>query len=134
MKENEIETINKIIEKQEELENRMSLLEIIAKKSVSEVPLEPQQTMKKVIQISTMPKMSKAKYNNKRELIAKEEVIEPGKTYFCTTPQEQSIFADNNPDVKVETFNIEMPTFVADKHLNDPENKKQFTKKEKINA
>lgn len=107
MKENEVvETINKIIEKQEDLENRISLLEIIAKKT--EVPSESQQTTKKVIQINAN-----------------------GKTYFCETPVEQNIFAENNPGVTMETFNLDMPTFIADKHLNDPENKKQFIRKDK---
>ena len=53
-----------------------------------------------------------------------------GKSYFCTTNQEQQIFSENNPDVETETFTLELPVAVANGYLNDPENKKQFTKQE----
>lgn len=52
-----------------------------------------------------------------------------GKRYFCSTPEEQQIFTENNPDVKTESFNLELPISTADKYLNDPENKKQFIKR-----
>lgn len=120
--------IEELQEKVDALENRVQLLEIIAKKQlVVETKTEPDET-KKVIQINTLPKLAKARYNNKGELIEKEKVIESGKSYFCTTPQEQHIFSENNPSVETESFNVDLPVLVANEYLNDPENKKQFTK------
>lgn len=98
--------LGKLQEKVDELENRVQLLEIIAKQGLK-VSAEPTQTVKKVIQINAK-----------------------GKRYFCETTQEQQVFSENNPGVKTETFSIELPVADADKYLNDPENKKQFTKKE----
>jgi hypothetical protein len=60
------------------------------------------------------------------------QIIVGKKSYFCTTPEEERIFAENNPDVKTETFKIELLISTAEKYLNDPENVKQFTKKEEI--
>lgn len=95
-----------IQEKLDNLENRVQLLEVIAKKQLTE--LEPLvDEVKKVIQINAK-----------------------GKTYFCTTSQEQYIFSQNNPGVETETFNIELPVSLANEYLNKPENKEQFTKKE----
>lgn len=54
-----------------------------------------------------------------------------GKKYFCETPQEQQIFAENNPGVKTETFNLEMPIAIANGRLNAPGNKEQFAKQAK---
>lgn len=100
---------DKIQEKLNDLENRVQLLEIIAKKQASETQPEPQQDKpKKIIQINAK-----------------------GKKYFCETPQEQRIFSENNPGVKTETFNIEMPILIANERLNAPGNKKQFTKQAK---
>ena len=52
-----------------------------------------------------------------------------GKSYFCETSEEQEIFKTNNPGVETESFDIEMLISTADKYLNDPENRKQFTRK-----
>ena len=89
------------------LVNRVELLEIVAKAQSQSVPQSESTSIKKVIQINAK-----------------------GKTYFCTTSQEQQIFTENNPGVETETFNIELPPTVADRYLNNPENKKQFTKKD----
>lgn len=56
------------------------------------------------------------------------QIIVGKKSYFCTTPEEERIFAENNPDIKTETFKIELLISTAEKYLNDPENKKQFTR------
>ena len=89
------------------LANRVELLEIIAKSQPATQPESRPESMKKVIQINAR-----------------------GKTYFCATNQEQQIFTQNNPGVETETFNIELTSDVADRYLNDPENKKQFTKRD----
>lgn len=94
------------------LENRVQLLEIIAKAGTQQQLAEMPKT-KKVIQINA--------YKGGR-----------GEKYFCMTQQEQSIFAENNPGVKTETFKVELPDYVANERLNDPENKKQFVKKVKV--
>lgn len=93
-------------EKFDELENRMKLLEIIVTKQTSETQPEPQQEVMKVIQINANDK-----------------------SYFCTTAQEQQIFDENNPGAKTETFNIELSIPIANERLNNPENKKQFTRR-----
>ena len=105
-----VDRMTKAEDRLNDLENRIQLLEIIAKKVTSETLPEPQQEeMKKVIQINAN-----------------------GKTYFCETSQEQHVFSENNPDVKTETFHIELEDSTARRYLNDPENKKQFTKREKV--
>lgn len=100
--------MNEMQEKLENLENRVQLLEIIAKKAAVETQPTPQEEEKKVIQINAN-----------------------GKKYFCTTQQEQRIFEENNPNAKKETFEVQLPVFVADEYLNDPKNKEQFRKQNK---
>ncbi|MCK5016957.1 MAG: hypothetical protein KAS32_07775 [Candidatus Peribacteraceae bacterium] len=56
------------------------------------------------------------------------EIIAGGKKYFCDSMEGKMIFSQNNPGVKVEMYNIELPLHLADRYLNDPENKKQFTR------
>jgi len=106
------ESIN-IQEKFKELENRIELLEFIAKKTLPEAQLEPQQEMKTVIQINAY------------------RTGEKPRKYFCMTKQEQSVFSENNPGVKTETFNVDLPVFVAEERLNNAENKKQFVVRKK---
>lgn len=53
-------------------------------------------------------------------------------SYFCSTPEQERVFAENNLNVKTETFRIELLTSTANRYLNNQENKKQFTKQEKI--
>lgn len=50
--------------------------------------------------------------------------------YFCQTKEQESIFAENNPGIRTETFGIQLLKSTAIKYLDDPENIKQFTKKE----
>lgn len=90
------------------LEPRVKCLEIIASKGTVGIQTEePVQQVKKVIQINAN-----------------------GRKYICITSAEQQIFKENNPDVRMETYTIELPNFIADKYMKDPENIKQFTKKE----
>lgn len=57
--------------------------------------------------------------------------VEVGRTpYFCQTKEQESIFAENNPGIRTETFGIQLLKSTAIKYLNDLRNKKQFTKKE----
>ena len=93
----------------DDLTNRIELLEIIAKKTG---PAEDeQQKSRKVTQINM-----------------------GGKKYICETAAEEAIFTENNPGVKTETYHLELPDHIIDGYLNDPENKKQFTRKEPVNA
>lgn len=96
---------DEIQKKLNDLENRVQLLEIIVKKQ-SSGPQPEQEEMKKVIQINAK-----------------------GKKYFCETPQEQQVFSKNNPGVKTETFNIELPILTANERLNAPGNREQFAEK-----
>jgi len=105
-----------VLKLQEDLENlagKVGLLEIIARNQPAGTREAPPRDVKNVIQI-----------------------IANRKSYFCQTPQEQQIFQENNPGVDIESHNVELATSTADTYLNDPENKKQFTKKveETVNA
>ncbi len=51
-----------------------------------------------------------------------------GQAYFCKTKEEECIFSENNLGVEIETFSIELLASTARKYLDNPENKKQFTK------
>lgn len=57
-----------------------------------------------------------------------EKLIDGKRIFFCRTPEEEMIFSGNNPGVKTETFHIEMLVSTANKYLNGPENRKQFTR------
>jgi len=46
--------------------------------------------------------------------------------YFCQTKEQESIFAENNPGIRTETFGIQLLKSTAIRYLNDPENVKQF--------
>lgn len=104
-------------EKLENLAGKVGLLEILIKKQAEEMtmminkqpaePPPPANLMKKFIQINAN-----------------------GKTYLCSTAREEQIFSENNPGVETERFNLELTAEQADRYLNDPENKKQFIKKE----
>lgn len=130
-------------EEMDELRDKIQLLQIIATKQASVIqPENQQQAVKKVTQINV-----------------------GSKSYFCVTPQEKSIFFENNPNAKkyickdcgerfdrpatenkklicpkchsatinvyTEIFTLELFDYIADKYLNDPENKKQFIRKGK---
>lgn len=93
----------------DDLTNRIELLEIIAKKAGSAEDV--QETSRKVIQINM-----------------------GGKKYICETAAEEAIFTENNPDAVKETYHLELPDHIIQGYLDDPENQKQFTRKEKVNA
>jgi len=50
--------------------------------------------------------------------------VAEGQIYICTKCNSKSIH------VNTESFNYELPVFVAEKYLEDPNNKKQFTRKQ----
>ena len=54
----------------------------------------------------------------------------PRRPYFCQTKEQEAIFSENNPSTRTETFEIQLLKSTAVKYLNDPENMKQFKKKE----
>jgi len=56
------------------------------------------------------------------------------KPCFCQTKEQELIFMENNPDVRIETFSIQLLKSTAKKYLNDPENMKQFVRKEGKNG
>jgi len=125
------------------LKSQMQLLEIIARKSLEASPAE-EETTKKVIQINVdgkryfcetqaekqtffanHPEAKKYKCNDCGERFDK-PAVEDGKILVCVKCHSKSIF------INTETYSIgQMPVFIADKYLNDPENKKQFIRKDK---
>ena len=110
--ESEIEMLK---ERFEFLKGEVDLLKIIAKKG-STAQLEAQEEdqrvkPKKFIQINANKKI-----------------------HLCKTEQEKTIFLENNPGVETEIRELEMTAEQAAPYLNDPENIKQFTKKETVNA
>lgn len=61
----------------------------------------------------------------------KEIDVEKGRPpYFCQDKEDATIFAENNPGTRTETFTVQLLKSTAIKCLNNPENVKQFTKKE----
>lgn len=56
------------------------------------------------------------------------QIIAGKKIYFCRTSEEEMVFSENNPGVETETFHIELLNSTAEKYLNDPKNRKQFTR------
>lgn len=60
----------------------------------------------------------------------KKKRIEKGSPYFCQTKEQEQTFKENNPGVRTEMFEIQLLKSTAIKYLNNPENIKQFTKKE----
>ena len=77
------------------------------------------------------------------EIGSKMVIIENGrKPYFCQTKEQELIFLENNPGVRTEDFNsgvrtesfsIQLLKSTAIKYLNDPRNRKQFIREEKVN-
>ncbi len=54
------------------------------------------------------------------------------KRYFCQTNEQEVLFNENNPDVRTELFSIQLLKSSAVKYLDDPENAKQFKKRDLI--
>ena len=50
--------------------------------------------------------------------------------YFCQTKEQEVVFGENNPKARIETFGIQLLKSTAIAKLNDPENMKQFERKE----
>ena len=82
------------------LDNRVQLLEIIAKKGGSQDLGQSEVQFKKVIQVN----------------------IGTSK-YFCETQEEVLALSAKNPGLPTETFNVELPVAIANEYLNDAENK-----------
>ena len=50
--------------------------------------------------------------------------------YFCQDPEDAQIFTENNPDLRTESFTVQVRKSTAIKYINAVENMKQFVKKE----
>ena len=46
--------------------------------------------------------------------------------YFCQDPEEAQIFTENNPDLRTETFTVQVRKSTAIKYLNAEENVNKF--------
>ena len=127
-------------EEMDALKNQIQLLQIIATQN-SETP--PRMLNKPVIQINMDGKKyfcespeekhiffknhPEAKKYKCDDCSAKFEVpaVEDGKILVCSKCRSKSIF------INTEVFNLELPNFIADEYLDDPENKKHFAGKDK---
>ncbi len=49
--------------------------------------------------------------------------------YFCQDPEDILVFEENNPDVRIENFTVQVRKSTAMKYLNATENMKQFVRK-----
>lgn len=49
--------------------------------------------------------------------------------YYCQDPEDMLIFSENNPNVRTETFTVQLRKTTAIKYLNKPRNMKQFERK-----
>ena len=63
-----------------------------------------------------------------------EKNIEIGHPYFCQDIEDELVFANNNPGKRTEKFTVEVLKSTAIRYLDDPENVKQFVRKEMVNA
>lgn len=123
----------------EALKIQIQLLQILATK-VPEAP--PKVVNKKVIQINMDSKRYFCETVDERSIFFKNHpeskkykcqdcgekfdtpAVEDGKILACSKCRSKRIF------VNTEVINLELPIYIADDYLNDPENKKQFTRKE----
>lgn len=46
--------------------------------------------------------------------------------FFCQTKEQELIFKENNPDARIETFNVQLLKSTAIAKLNDPKNMDAF--------
>lgn len=53
----------------------------------------------------------------------------PHKPCFCQTAEQERIFSENNSDLRIETFTIQLLKSTGIKFLDDPDNMKQFKEK-----
>jgi hypothetical protein len=61
--------------------------------------------------------------------IGKEKTIEKGREpYFCQDAEDILVFKEKNPNVRTETFTVQVLKSTAIKYLNNPRNMKQFKK------
>lgn len=49
--------------------------------------------------------------------------------YFCQDPEDAQVFTENNPDLRTESFTVQVRKSTAIKYLDAPENMKQFERK-----
>ncbi len=49
--------------------------------------------------------------------------------YFCQDPEDALVFAENNPDLRTESFTVQLRKSTAIKYLDSPRNMKQFERK-----
>lgn len=141
----EKQEISDIQEELNALKNRVELLEIIAKKGTAAAESEPQQRTKKVIQINakgrkyfctTPEEVQRFLDNNpdlKRDIQGEIDEVKATEAYRNTKNQKHNAAIQKVAQLtrtKMETHNIHLPDHVADKYLNDPENKKQFKEPE----
>lgn len=54
--------------------------------------------------------------------------------YFCQTAEDERIFKENNTEARIESFNIQLLKSTGIEKINNPENMKQFIKKEVDNG
>ena len=100
-----ISELRGIIDQQKNLIEIMSKqIDSLLKSAKEEKPVEVKKATKEVIQINLK-----------------------GKKHFCATPQEKDIFVRAHPG-KIESFNIELPDYVADEYLK--RDKEHFEEKE----
>ena len=56
--------------------------------------------------------------------------VENGRApYFCQDPEDALTFAENNPDVRTESFTVQLRKSTAIKYLNTPRNMRQFERR-----
>jgi hypothetical protein len=72
------------------------------------------------------------KHGLKGEIIKKDGEIQyveiSSGPFFCQDPEEAQIFTENNPELRTETFTVQVRKSTAIKYLNAEENMKMFKK------
>jgi hypothetical protein len=49
--------------------------------------------------------------------------------YFCQDPEDEQLFTENNPDIRTESFTVQLRKSTAVKYIDAPDNMKQFERK-----
>ena len=88
----------------------------------------------KLIQIIPYDKAKVKKIDVEKNKVVMVDTEIGRRSYFCQDKEDLLIFKENNPEPRLETHDVQVLKSTAVKYLNDPENMKEFVKKEEKNG
>ena len=73
------------------------------------------------------PEKNQAKGEIMKDSDGKTLYVEDGLSpYFCQDPEDENVFKENNPDLRTESFTVQLRKSTAIKYIDSPRNMKQF--------